>query len=1069
MPYLSQSHRYFIHPLLALISIGLASCGGGGGGGSNNATPDSTELTYSIDGTVTGLTGTVVLLNNLSDSQTISIDGSVEFIQLPSDSSYSITIKAMPSGQVCSVNNGSGQVGTTGITDITVDCATTVTNSDFAIGGTVDGLNGTLVLQNNEGDTTAVSGNSAYPLAASSISAYTFSTRMINQALYNVTIAEHPEGQLCSVANSSGLVDGSDISDTIIICTADDTTISLSGTISAVPLTHIDSDINDPLATTNVNNNDFPVAQLIPSFSTVQGFATKAGTGRIQDADRFATTSDEFDIYRVLLQKDQLIQLQVVDFDGADIFTGDLDLYLYDIDENLVGGSKLVTEFESIRVPSDGEYYIKVLAFSGTSKYSLSLTGIQPLGMPGGQESMDFRVDEAVVQFKPIAFAQGIQAASLSVSVNHTDTSRATLAHFDTMLNISSSLTPSSALSPALQTLATNNPESYQKFQTLQQIKQLSLRDDVEFAEPNYIYQALKVPNDQYYGYQWHYPAIKLPQAWDITTGSRDDGEPNVIVAVVDTGVYLTHPELENQLVDGYDFISDPQNALDGNGIDSNPDDPGDSSQLGSSSWHGTHVSGTVAAESNNSVGIAGVAWGAKVMPLRVLGAYGGSGYDINQALLFAAGLANDSGTVPAQKADVINLSLGGSGYSQAAQNTYNLVRSTGVLVVAAAGNANNSVLHYPASYDGVISVSATDFANNRAPYSSYGSRVDVAAPGGSTGVDLNGDGSGDGVLSTLVNDSSGTRVASFSFYQGTSMATPHMAGVLALMRAVYPSLTPNDIDGLLASGVITTDLGAIGRDDYFGHGLIDALKAVQAAETLANSGVPPTPPAIIEVTPSQITFGLASDATVTVTNSGGGTPSVTGTVSDSSWLSVTASAVDAEGLGEYAITIDRSGLSSSSSTYQGSITFSLSTGSTVVVQVSMIIGIVDNTGSVGSLYILLLDSEYNILDQAIPVPQGNGIFDYQFDNVPPGEYRIIGGSDIDNDIFICQMAEMCGGYPTADSMTPVNTINVNITDLDFVVDILANFGIGTLSVAEGTHGSTGIMRLPVKSKQITK
>ena len=928
-------------------------------------------------------------------------------------------------------------------------------DTKYGVGGVVSGLSGTLVLQNKESETVTLSSNGAYE----------FSTKMASGEFYNVEVSQQPVGQICSLPLESynGSIAGADIGHVDVFCSAASTTISLSGSISSVPFTHIDSDINDPYAAANVSNNNFASAQIIPNFSTVHGFATFAGTGRTQEGDRFATVSDEFDVYRALLQKDQLIQLQVVDYAGLDVFEGDLDLDLYDTGFNLVDSSISVGEFESVRVPSDGDYYIMVSAFDRTSKYTLSLNGVQPLSITN-QRSMDFLTGEAVVQFKPAAFSYGFKAANLSAQLNHTDTSRATLARFNDLQ--AQGVVASQIPSAVMQTLANENIESYRKRQTLQQIKRMSLRDDVAFAEPNYIYRTLLVPNDEQYGLQWHYPAINLPQAWEITTGDRAGSD--VIVAVVDTGVFLAHPELSGQLVAGYDFISDAQNARDGDGIDANPDDPGDSSQRGRSSWHGTHVAGTVAAESNNSEGIAGVAWGAKVMPLRVLGAYGGSSYDINQAILFAAGLTNDSGTLPPQIADIINLSLGGGGYSQSAQNTYARVRNAGVLVVAAAGNANSSQLQYPASYDGVVSVSATDFANNRAPYSSYGSRVDVAAPGGSTGADLNGDGRGDGVLSTLVDDSSGTRSPTLKLYQGTSMATPHMAGVLALMRAVHPTLSPDDVDELLSAGTITTDLGAAGRDDIYGHGLIDTLKAVQAAQTLANNGVPPAQPALIVADPTQISFGLNSSTTLNLSNSGGTAASVSNITVDESWLSAAPLSVDADGMGDYNVSVDRSGLGSSS--YQGAITFTLSTGGTLVVQVSMLVGVVDNSGNVGTLYMLLLDPNNDVVSQVIPVAQGNGVYSYQFDNVVPGEYRIIGGSDIDNDLYICQMAEMCGGYPTLDSLATINASNVDFTELDFVVDILASFGSGALSVSGGTDdGPTGFSRLPMNTKQLSE
>ena len=230
-----------------------------------------------------------------------------------------------------------------------------------------------------------------------------------------------------------------------------------------------------------------------------------------------------------------------------------------------------------------------------------------------------------------------------------------------------------------------------------------------------------------------------------MTTGA------NAIVAVIDTGVVLSHPDLQGQLVDGYDFIKDPAVAVDGDGIDPNPDDPGDRfDPSGSSSFHGTHVAGTVAAATNNAVGVAGVAFGAKVMPLRVCGRprslmEGGCDiYDIEQAVLFAAGLANDSGTVPPRRADVINLSLGGDIGSPAEQAIFDQAGAAGVVIVAAAGNlepGQSPYPTYPAAYPGLIGVGAVDINKARAYYSNFGSWVSVVAPGGNTGQDVNGDG----------------------------------------------------------------------------------------------------------------------------------------------------------------------------------------------------------------------------------------------------------------------------------------------------------------------------------------
>src|SRR5438477_12464332 len=173
---------------------------------------------------------------------------------------------------------------------------------------------------------------------------------------------------------------------------------------------------------------------------------------------------------------------------------------------------------------------------------------------------------------------------------------------------------------------------------------------------------AKKTPNDTRYGEQWDLPLIRCPEAWDVTTGSS-----SVIVAVIDTG-QTDHPDLAGKQVAGYDFISDPANAADGGGRDSDPTDPGDGSGGQPSSFHGTHVSGTIGAATNNGLGVAGIAWGVSLMPLRVLGVNGGDDADIIAAIRYAAGLSNATGQLPSTRANVTNMSLGGGGFDQTFQ-----------------------------------------------------------------------------------------------------------------------------------------------------------------------------------------------------------------------------------------------------------------------------------------------------------------------------------------------------------------------------------------------------------------
>ncbi|MBA2690649.1 MAG: S8 family peptidase, partial [Burkholderiales bacterium] len=265
--------------------------------------------------------------------------------------------------------------------------------------------------------------------------------------------------------------------------------------------------------------------------------------------------------------------------------------------------------------------------------------------------------------------------------------------------------------------------------------KQLAANPDVAYVEPDVRVYPQLVPNDSLYSLQWHYyePAggINLPGAWDISTGSN-----NIVIAVIDTGV-VPHADLAGRLIPGYDFISDAADSNDGDGRDSNANDPGDyGCNGGSSSWHGTHIAGTIGAASNNGVGVTGINWLSKILPVRVLGKCGGYTSDIVDAMRWAAGL-NVPG-VPANPfpARVQNLSFGGEGSCAATfQNAVDDVTALGTVVVVAAGNGGSDVANtQPASCNGVIAVAATVRNGGKASYSNFGAKVAIAAPGGGNG-----------------------------------------------------------------------------------------------------------------------------------------------------------------------------------------------------------------------------------------------------------------------------------------------------------------------------------------------
>lgn len=365
---------------------------------------------------------------------------------------------------------------------------------------------------------------------------------------------------------------------------------------------------------------------------------------------------------------------------------------------------------------------------------------------------------------------------------------------------------------------------------TLESLARQLMADDpnVLFAEPDRKLHALATPTDPLYASQWHYfeptGGLNLPGAWNLSTGA------GVVVAVIDTGV-RPHVDLAANLLSGYDFVSSGTSSNDGDGRDANATDPGDGCNGVPSSWHGTHVAGTIAAVTNNGEGGAGVAYDAKILPVRVLGCGGGYFSDIADGVLWASGNAVGGLAAPNQPAKVLNLSLGGrSSCPTTMQNAINQARAKGAVVVVAAGNSNQDAsLHTPANCAGVVTVAAIGRGGARAPYSNYGAKIDVAAPGGNqaTGV-------ANGVLSTLNDGYSTPGNDSYAYYQGTSMAAPHVAGVAALMLARNPALTPTEVEALLKS---TARALPVACTVGCGRGIVHATAAVNAV--FIGSGVP--------------------------------------------------------------------------------------------------------------------------------------------------------------------------------------------------------------------------------------
>lgn len=560
----------------------------------------------------------------------------------------------------------------------------------------------------------------------------------------------------------------------------------------------------------------------------------------------------------------------------------------------------------------------------------------------------------------------------------------------------------------------------------------------------NFMKSAFRVPNDPLLLYQWHFDFARLPAAWDITTGDDD-----MVVAVVDSGLNMIHPDILDKVAPGADLISDPGIAGDGNGRDPDATDPGDNAFGGGRhSWHGSHVAGIVAANSNNGLGIAGVLWNGRVQPVRVLG-NGAQGYDsdILAGLIWALGAEAEGVPTNQTPAKVVNLSLGGPTDEQGRNIWVELVNELtqvnaaaygNPILITAAGNSNQSVDNIvPANIPAMITVGGARFDGQRAEYSNWGASVDLMAPGGQTNVDQNIDGQGDGIYSLYGDD--------YSFEQGTSMAAPHVSGIAALVASIQPGIDQAALQALLRS---TANPEGVCNEGC-GTGHVDA-----AAALLAVGGVVvPEPRLAVDVTRA-VFQSETSEKSFHVLNIGGSeltwSSEISGPQADLFSVTPANGRLAAQSSAIVTVRLNRANYEAGSA----NLIFTGRGGNEdeeVLVDLSF-----NDIPPISSTLLAVQVATFQIDENEQMVPVGEPVlarrsesFQYRFDGLEPGKYFVFAVGDDNNDGTFDPQRESFGAWPVSSSPKAIEVLEN--TNYDGV-----NFGLrtGFTTVGEGGVGT---------------
>ena len=800
----------------------------------------------------------------------------------------------------------------------------------------------------------------------------------------------------------------------------------ISGTLLSNPYTLIDGDVPDIVNYPPVPNNDISSAQIVLNPTDVIGrVGDNIEEVVVLDDDGFCVEDpdnlgyclteevsnvDPEDWYAfsgapnllLTLSVEGLIYEEAGSFYCCEYDSMDIDLLIYNEDGTLAdftytAGSTSI--YKQIVIPSSGNYYAVVKSIVGTSKYVLTL-GSNIFNVSDFKNSENQFAENRFISYIPFGKDFDVETYSRP--------------NYDATLdNLNAKMLESvNNLNKGLRVIDFNLDDEFNRIFTndyltnsdnLSQVKYLKHWKLLQYYKNLYPKLNLELDfkakahfnNDPAWPFQWGLAQIGLDSV--LTTIGAE--VKDVAVAVLDTGSPATTSSAWAQsafAAGGYDFVPF-SNAGDGDGYDSDPTD----SEAATDS-HGTHVASTISAL-NNGVSING--FGIQTVPIRVLGRDGtGFRSDIVEGLLYAAGLPNASNTVyqGSTPIKVVNMSLGSTGGSCGStyQNVINDVYDRGISIVSSSGNEAQEApgfYGYPASCNNVISVAATDYLRNRAYYSTYNDQVDIAAPGGDLTADLSADGYADGILAYDTNED-------LSFLQGTSMASPHAAGAIAVLYSLVPTLQPFQVDGLLADGYLTDDVGDEGKDNEFGYGALNLQKAVN--RIISDEGLDFT-----YATVDTATFNMGievNDFTFNVSKVGDGELSVVSIETNiPTAFDITSSNIDTEGFGSYTVDLDRSQLPDG--LYQSSITVTFSNENSVVISISFQVGADRERISIPAVYLQLInDLGESVIGGSLPMDDGTVAF--YVDSIAPGSYYWRFSTIIDS--FIMDPAEFFNYYP---------------------------------------------------------